>query len=171
MEQPRAPFAAVILAAGKGTRMKSDLHKVLHPIAGRAMLGHLLDSVDALGPAAKVVVVGTGREQVERLAALHHARIAVQEAQLGTGHAVSQAEPLLDGFAGDVLVLYGDVPLVAPATMARMLARLHADDAPAAVVLAFRPTTRCNMAEFWRAPTGSSTRWSSTRMRARPSAP
>ena len=139
MDTPRAPFAAVILAAGKGTRMKSDLHKVLHPLAGRAMLSHLLDSVDALGPAAKVVVVGAGREQVERVGAQHNAGIAVQEAQLGTGHAVAQAEPLLDGFAGDVLVLYGDVPLVTPATMARMLERLHADDAPAAVVLAFRP--------------------------------
>ena len=59
------PLAAVILAAGKGTRMKSDLHKVLHPIAGRPMLGHLLASVDALAPAHKVVVVGSGREQVE----------------------------------------------------------------------------------------------------------
>ena len=64
---PSRPFAAVILAAGKGTRMKSDVHKVLHPIAGRAMLDHLLGVVDGLGPAKKIVVVGSGREQVERL--------------------------------------------------------------------------------------------------------
>ncbi len=139
MDSRPAPFAAVILAAGKGTRMKSDRHKVLHAIAGRPMLGLLLDSVDALHPAAKVVVVGAGREQVEPVAARHDAAIAVQEAQLGTGHAVRQAEPALHGFAGDVLVLYGDVPMVTPATMTRMLERLHGADAPAAVVLGFRP--------------------------------
>ena len=133
------PLAAVILAAGKGTRMKSDRHKVLHPIAGRPMLLHLLASVDALGPARTVIVVGSGREQIEAAVAGRDAVIAVQEPQLGTGHAVQQAEAGLAGFAGDVLILYGDVPLVSTATMARMIARLHAPDAPAAVVLAFRP--------------------------------
>jgi bifunctional UDP-N-acetylglucosamine pyrophosphorylase/glucosamine-1-phosphate N-acetyltransferase len=137
--RPQRPFAAVILAAGKGTRMRSSLHKVLHPIGGRPMLAHLLENVDALGPAAKVVVVGAGREQVEPLATRHGATIAVQAEQLGTGHAVAQAEGLLPGFDGDVLVLYGDVPMVSAATMARMLDRLAAPDAPAAVVLAFRP--------------------------------
>ncbi|WP_380876942.1 bifunctional protein GlmU [Sphingomonas sp. DBB INV C78] len=132
------PFAAVILAAGKGTRMKSDLHKVLHPIAGRPMLSHLLASVDALGPVAKVVVVGAGREQVESQVETEIA-VVVQEPQLGTGHAVQQAEPALLDFDGDVLVLYGDVPLVRPETMARMLDRLDAADAPACVVLGFRP--------------------------------
>ena len=58
--EPRPPFAAVMLAAGKGTRMKSDLHKVLHPVAGRPMIAHLLAELDGLGPAAKVVVVGSG---------------------------------------------------------------------------------------------------------------
>ena len=132
------PFAAVILAAGKGTRMKSDRHKVLHPIAGRPMLEHLLASVDALGPVAKVVVVGSGRDQLEAALA-GRAALAVQEPQLGTGHAVRQAQAALGDFAGDVLILYGDVPLVSTATMARMLARLHAADAPVAVVLGFRP--------------------------------
>ena len=84
-------FAAIILAAGKGTRMKSDTHKVLHPIAGRPMLHHLIASVDALGPKRKVVVVGAGREQLE--AALgEDAQTCLQEPQLGTGHAVQQAE-------------------------------------------------------------------------------
>ena len=130
-------FAAVILAAGKGTRMKSDLHKVLHPIAGRSMLDHLLASVDALGPSRTVLVVGHRREQLEAAVA-GRAAIAVQDPQLGTGHAVQQAEAALADFAGDVLVLYGDVPFVAPKTMRRMLDRLHEADAPPAVVLAFR---------------------------------
>ena len=130
-------FAAVILAAGKGTRMKSDLHKVLHPIAGRAMLHHLMASVDELGPKHTVVVVGSGREQIEAAVA-GRAATALQEPQLGTGHAVQQAQAALHGFEGDVLVLYGDVPFVRPQTMRRMLDRLDEDDAPACVVLAFR---------------------------------
>lgn len=130
-------FAAVILAAGKGTRMKSGLHKVLHPIAGRAMLEHLMASVDEIGPSRTVVVAGHGREQIEAAVGARCA-IALQEPQLGTGHAVQQAEAALAGFAGDVLVLYGDVPFVRAATMRRMLDRLHEDDAPASVVLAFR---------------------------------
>jgi bifunctional UDP-N-acetylglucosamine pyrophosphorylase/glucosamine-1-phosphate N-acetyltransferase len=108
------PFATVILAAGKGTRMKSDLHKVLHPIAGRPMLEHLFASVEALGPARQVVVVGSGREQLEPVVAKHGGQVVVQEPQLGTGHAVQQAEQALAGFDGDVLILYGDTPLVSP---------------------------------------------------------
>src|SRR5687768_18364406 len=88
----RPPFAAVILAAGKGTRMKSDLHKVLHLIAGRPMLLHLLAEIDRLGPAAKIVVVGSERGQVEAAAEGAGVRIAVQEPQLGTAHSVQQAE-------------------------------------------------------------------------------
>ncbi len=131
-------FAAVILAAGKGTRMKSDLHKVLHPIAGRPMLHHLMASVDYLEPAKKVVVVGAGREQLE--AALGDtARTCLQEPQLGTAHAVQQAEKELEGFHGDVLVLYGDVPFVRAETMRTMLDRLHAEDMPKVVVLGFEP--------------------------------
>ncbi|PZP18567.1 MAG: bifunctional UDP-N-acetylglucosamine diphosphorylase/glucosamine-1-phosphate N-acetyltransferase GlmU, partial [Sphingomonas hengshuiensis] len=132
------PLAAIILAAGKGTRMQSDLHKVLHPIAGQPMLMHLMASVDALAPAHQVVIVGAGRDQLA--AALgDRATLAVQEPQLGTGHAVQQAQGPLAGFSGDVLILYGDVPLVRAATMQRMLDRLHADDAPAIVVLGFEP--------------------------------
>ncbi|MFN3943845.1 MAG: bifunctional UDP-N-acetylglucosamine diphosphorylase/glucosamine-1-phosphate N-acetyltransferase GlmU [Allosphingosinicella sp.] len=131
--------AAIVLAAGKGTRMKSDLHKVLHPIAGRPMLAHLLASVAELEPARTVVVVGSGREQVEPVAAGYGARVVVQEPQLGTAHAVQQAEAPLDGFDGDILILYGDTPLVSVATMRAMLARLRADDAPAVVVVASRP--------------------------------
>ena len=131
-------FAAVILAAGKGTRMKSDLHKVLHPIAGRPMLHHLMANVDALAPAKKVVVVGAGRDQIED-AVGDDADTCLQEPQLGTGHAVQQAEKSLEGFKGDVLVLYGDVPFVKGETMQAMLDRLHAEDAPKVVVLGFEP--------------------------------
>lgn len=136
---PTSPIAAVILAAGKGTRMKSDLHKVLHPLAGKPMLLHLVDTVASLSPAQTVVVVGAGREQVEAAVAPHGVATAHQAEQLGTGHAVAQAQDALAGFDGDVLILYGDVPLVGADTMRRMLDRLHADDAPATVVLGFRP--------------------------------
>jgi bifunctional UDP-N-acetylglucosamine pyrophosphorylase/glucosamine-1-phosphate N-acetyltransferase len=135
----RAPFAAVILAAGSGTRMKSDLHKVLHPIAGRPMLLHLIDGIAALAPARTVIVVGAGRDQVEQAVAGSGATIAVQAEQRGTAHAVRMAEAALAGFDVDVVVLYGDTPLVRGETIARMLDRLHADDAPAVVVLASRP--------------------------------
>ncbi len=133
------PVAAIILAAGKGTRMKSDLHKVLHPIAGRPMLLHLIDSVVALAPERTVVVTGAAGEQVEAAVAPLGVATVRQVEQLGTGHAVRQAEAALAGFDGDVLVLYGDVPLISTETMRRMLDRLHGKDAPAAVVLGFRP--------------------------------
>jgi bifunctional UDP-N-acetylglucosamine pyrophosphorylase/glucosamine-1-phosphate N-acetyltransferase len=132
------PIAAIVLAAGKGTRMKSDLHKVLHPIASRPMLMHLMASVDELNPARKVVIVGDKADQLEAALA-GSADLAVQDPQLGTGHAVQQAEGALAGFDGDVLILYGDVPFVPAATMASMIERLNAPDAPAVVVLAFEP--------------------------------
>ncbi|NBC35619.1 bifunctional UDP-N-acetylglucosamine diphosphorylase/glucosamine-1-phosphate N-acetyltransferase GlmU [Novosphingobium sp. FSY-8] len=134
------PLAIIVLAAGKGTRMKSDTHKVLHPIAGRPMLEHLLANAAELTPQAQVVVAGHGRDQLE--AALNgRATIAVQDPQLGTGHAVQMAEKALAEFApdGDVLILYGDVPFVRSATMGAMIARLNAPDAPAVVVLGFEP--------------------------------
>lgn len=132
------PIAAIVLAAGKGTRMKSDLHKVLHPIAGRPMLLHLMASVDELSPAKKVVIVGDKADQLETALA-GSAELAVQDPQLGTGHAVQQGEAALAGFDGDVLILYGDVPFVPAATMQAMIDRLNAPDAPAVVVLAFEP--------------------------------
>jgi len=135
----KRPFAAVILAAGKGTRMKSDLHKVLHPIAGRPMLGHLIATVGALGAARQVVVTGAGREQVEAFVAPLGAEVVTQDPQLGTAHAVQQAQAALAGFDGDILILYGDVPMVRAQTMTRMLERLTDHDQPATVVLGFRP--------------------------------
>ena len=136
---PARPLAAIILAAGKGTRMRSDLHKVLHPLAGQPMMAHLVDTVAALGAERVVVVAGAGREQIEAFAATRGLEVAVQAEQFGTGHAVAQAETALAGFAGDVVVLYGDVPLVSAETVARLVGRLHEADAPVVSVLGFRP--------------------------------
>ena len=130
-------LAVIVLAAGQGTRMKSNLHKVLHPIAGRPMLLHLLASAAELHPARTVVVAGARREQIAAM--LPAATIAVQEEQFGTGHAVLQAKDALAGFDGDVLIMYGDVPLVRADTMRAMIDRLHGADLPAVVVLGFVP--------------------------------
>jgi bifunctional UDP-N-acetylglucosamine pyrophosphorylase/glucosamine-1-phosphate N-acetyltransferase len=133
------PLAAIVLAAGSGTRMKSDLHKVLHPIAGKPMLHHLADTLGALGVERTVVVVGARKEQVAASLADRDIIIAEQTEQLGTGHAVRQAHDALKGFSGDVLILYGDVPLVSAETMQAMVDRLRFGDDPRCVVLGFRP--------------------------------
>ncbi|MFN7174029.1 MAG: bifunctional UDP-N-acetylglucosamine diphosphorylase/glucosamine-1-phosphate N-acetyltransferase GlmU [Thermaurantiacus tibetensis] len=136
MPQPLAP-AIVILAAGKGTRMRSDTHKVLHPVGGRPMLLHLLETAAALAPVRTVVVVGDRAEQVAAVVKPLGCETVVQEPQLGTGHAVLQAEPLLRAHEGPILVLFGDVPLVRAETLAALLAAVSAA-APIAV-LGFRP--------------------------------
>ena len=132
-------FSVVILAAGQGTRMRSDTHKVLHPIASRPLLLHLLDRVDGIGAKRRVVVVGKGRDQVEQALNGRDVTVAHQAEQKGTGHAVLQAKPALDGYDGAVVVLYGDVPFVEAETLRRMLERLDGSDGPGVVVLAFRP--------------------------------
>ena len=132
-------FAVIILAAGQGTRMRSDTHKVLHPIANRPLLLHLLDRVDALGAEKKVVVVGKGREQVEAAIEGHGVTIAVQSEQKGTAHAVQQARKALEGYDGPVIILYGDTPFVETATLRRMLDRLDGESGPGVVVLASSP--------------------------------
>jgi bifunctional UDP-N-acetylglucosamine pyrophosphorylase/glucosamine-1-phosphate N-acetyltransferase len=132
-------FAVIILAAGQGTRMRSDTHKVLHPIAGRGLLLHLLDTVDALGAERRIVVLGKGREQVEAAIAGRGVEIAVQAEQKGTGHAVQQAAEALGDYPGPVVILYGDTPFVESATLERMLDRLEAPDHPGIVVLASSP--------------------------------
>ena len=132
-------FAVVILAAGQGTRMRSDTHKVLHPIANRPLLLHLLDRVDALGAEKRVVVLGKGREQVETAIAARNVTVAIQTEQKGTGHAVAQAAEALEGYDGPVLILYGDTPFVEAETLTRMLDRLDGGDGPGVVVLASTP--------------------------------
>src|ERR1700687_4414577 len=109
----------VILAAATGKRMRSALPKVLHPLAGRPLLSHVIDTARALKPARLVVVIGHGADQVRAAVGAPDVRFVVQEAQLGTGHAVQQALPLLDP-ALRTLVLYGDVPLTKVSTLKRL---------------------------------------------------
>jgi bifunctional UDP-N-acetylglucosamine pyrophosphorylase/glucosamine-1-phosphate N-acetyltransferase len=119
--------------------MRSDTHKVLHPIASRPLLLHLLDRVDALGADKRVVVVGKGREQVETALAGRDVTIAIQAEQKGTGHAVQQAAGALEDYDGTVLILYGDTPFVRAETLRRMIDRLDGDGGPGVVVLASSP--------------------------------
>ncbi len=126
---------AVVLAAGQGTRMKSALPKVLHKIAGRPMVCHLLATVDELNAEKAVVVVGPNMDQVAEAVAPH--AVAVQRKQQGTGDAVKAAREHLRDFKGSVLVLYGDTPLVKKETLQEMI-RLRENGA-AVVVLGFEP--------------------------------
>ncbi len=132
-------FAVIVLAAGQGTRMRSDTHKVLHPIAGKPMLLHLLDTVAGMGAARQVVVVGKGREQLEIALGGRGVKTALQAEQKGTAHAVQMAQGALDGFDGSVLILYADTPFVTAETLQRMLARLSEADDPGVVVMASSP--------------------------------
>src|SRR5499427_5759283 len=117
MTAPLPPLAMVIIAAGKGTRMRSPLAKVLHPLAGRPLLAHVLDVAVALAPQQLVVVVGHQAEAVRQVCEPYDVTCVLQEPQLGTGHAVAQTEPILADFQGDVVVLYGDVPLLQASTL------------------------------------------------------
>ncbi|RVT83504.1 bifunctional UDP-N-acetylglucosamine diphosphorylase/glucosamine-1-phosphate N-acetyltransferase GlmU [Rhodobacteraceae bacterium CCMM004] len=115
--------ALIILAAGKGTRMASDLPKVLHEIGGAPLLVHAMASGQVLSPARTVVVAGHGAEAVEAAALRHDsaAEVVRQTEQKGTAHAVAQARPALADYQGDALVLYGDTPLIRPETLERMM--------------------------------------------------
>lgn len=112
-------IAAIVLAAGMGTRMKSDLPKVMHKIAGRPMITHVLSSVGELSPDLVVVVVGPHMDSVRQT--VKPAITAVQEKPLGTGHAIASALEDLKDFGGDVLILFGADPLIRPDTMQRLL--------------------------------------------------
>ncbi|WP_339904277.1 bifunctional UDP-N-acetylglucosamine diphosphorylase/glucosamine-1-phosphate N-acetyltransferase GlmU [Pseudomonas guineae] len=112
----------VILAAGQGTRMRSALPKVLHPIAGKSMLAHVIDTARQLDPQGIHVVIGHGAERVREQLAADDLNFVLQTEQLGTGHAVAQALPALT--AERVLILYGDVPLIEIGTLERLLQRV-----------------------------------------------
>jgi bifunctional UDP-N-acetylglucosamine pyrophosphorylase/glucosamine-1-phosphate N-acetyltransferase len=127
---------AVILAAGKGTRMKSDLAKVLHPIGGRPLLQFVLDACEPLHLDETVVIVGHQAEQVSELSSANGASTALQAEQLGTGHAVDQARARLAGRAGQVLVLCGDVPLLTTETIRSLLERTEETGSAATVLTA-----------------------------------
>ena len=128
--------AAIVLAAGRGKRMKSAVPKVLHPLAGRPMIGHLLETLEGLAVERTVVVVGKGMKAVVEAVAPH--RCVVQEPPLGTAHAVLAARQALKGFAGDILVVYGGDPLIGRATFRRLLKARRARTGPAVAVLGFR---------------------------------
>lgn len=117
------PVAVIVLAAGQGTRMNSELPKVLHPLASAPLLAHALATARALEPERTILVTGHGGDAVAAAArAIDPAiRVVRQDEQLGTAHAVRQAEPELAGFDGDVIVLYADTPLVRPETLQAML--------------------------------------------------
>jgi bifunctional UDP-N-acetylglucosamine pyrophosphorylase/glucosamine-1-phosphate N-acetyltransferase len=115
-----APLTTIILAAGKGTRMKSDLPKVLHPLAGKPMISHVLDTAGQLSPERICVVYGHGGEALPQSLDRGDLVWVLQEPQLGTGHAVQQAVPHLD-MAGVCLILYGDVPLIRSETLQEMV--------------------------------------------------
>lgn len=115
--------AVIILAAGQGTRMQSDLPKVLHPLGAAPLLAHALTAARTLEPARMVVVAGHGGDQVRQMVEgfAPEAEVVLQEPQLGTGHAVAQALPALAGFEGRVVVIYGDTPFLRAETLASMI--------------------------------------------------
>src|SRR5256885_1518916 len=116
--------AGIVLAAGMGTRMRSDRPKVLHEVAGLPMIGHVIAALAPLAPKLTAIVIGPDMEQVA--AAVKPHPTAVQAERRGTAHAVAQARKLVDGFTGDVVVLYGDVPLIRTETIERLVAARHA---------------------------------------------
>lgn len=122
IQRKQQGVAAVILAAGKGTRMKSDLVKVLHPICGKPMVWYVVDLARTLGAEKTVVVVGHQASTVREAMGGEDLTYALQEEQLGSAHAVLQAADALDGFDGDVLILCGDVPLLLSSTIEALLA-------------------------------------------------
>ena len=128
-----ANLTAVILAAGKGTRMKSKLPKVLHKVGGHPMLEHVMDAAEAAGCRDNVVVIGHGAELVRELVG-SRARIALQAEQLGTGHAVLQAADTLKDFSGTVMILCGDTPLLEAEELQKFYAE-HVKSGAAATVM------------------------------------
>lgn len=138
MSQVMSEFTSLILAAGKGTRMKSELPKVLHKVSGKPMLLRVLDVAEQAGASASVAVVGFGADQVREVLG-SRARIAIQAEQLGTGHAVLQAESLLSDCSGTIMVLCGDTPLLRTTTLQSLLAAHQQAQAEATVLTTIMP--------------------------------
>lgn len=132
-------LTAIILAAGEGTRMKSDMPKVLHKIAGRPMLMYVIEAARSAGAGRCIVVVGHKACQVKSYLSELGVEFAVQSSQLGTGHAVMQAQPLLEEYSGDVLVLCGDTPLITGETLKCLIDYHRANDLAATVLAARLP--------------------------------
>lgn len=120
MTKSASSLAIIILAAGKGTRMNSSLPKVLHRLEGRPLIDHVLQTAQQLNPAQIVLVVGYQADLVRQSAGPNYL-YSEQTEQLGTGHAVAQAEPLLKDHSGNILILYGDMPLLTLSTLYRLI--------------------------------------------------
>ena len=134
-------LAVVILAAGQGRRMKSKLPKVLHPLGGQPMIQYVLDTAIALDPSRVVMVVGQEAEQLQ--ATLDQNIIFVEQAQrMGTGHAVMQAQAVLDDSSYDVLVLYGDMPLLQPETLNALRQSYQGGNSPLAMLVVANDDSR-----------------------------
>jgi UDP-N-acetylglucosamine diphosphorylase/glucosamine-1-phosphate N-acetyltransferase len=129
-----SPLSALILAAGKGTRMRSDLAKVLHPLCGRPLLAYVLDSARAVGADRIVVIVGYQADRVREQFAAERVVFVEQREQLGTGHAVLQAREAFREVDGPVLILCGDVPLLRTSTLAALIADHNAHQAAVTVM-------------------------------------
>jgi bifunctional UDP-N-acetylglucosamine pyrophosphorylase/glucosamine-1-phosphate N-acetyltransferase len=130
------PIMAVILAAGKGKRMKSDIPKVLHKLAGKPMVEYVVETAKKLGVEKIILVVGHKREKTQKLLKHLDVEFVIQEEQLGTGHAVMQAKDHLVNFDGDILVLCGDMPLLRSDTVRRLLEEHRRKKAVATVLTA-----------------------------------
>ena len=150
-----ADIALIVLAAGKGTRMKSALPKVLHQAAGRSLLGHVLAAAAGLSPKRAVVVVGPDMDAVgvEAQSYFPGCNIAVQQERKGTAHAVSMAKDSLAGFSGTVLVLYADVPLIQTVSIKSLAAKVDADTA--AAVLGFEALDPHGYGRLFKTKSGS----------------
>lgn len=127
---------AIVLAAGQGTRMKSELYKVLHPVCGKPMVGHVIDNIQNLGAHRIVTIVGHGAEKVEETLG-SASEYALQTEQLGTAHAVQQAEALLGDVEGTTIVVCGDTPLIRSTTMEKLIEHHQQIDAKATILTAF----------------------------------
>jgi bifunctional UDP-N-acetylglucosamine pyrophosphorylase/glucosamine-1-phosphate N-acetyltransferase len=155
-------LAVVVLAAGQGTRFKSTRPKVLHEVAGRSMLDHVLDAAATLAPERIVVVLGPDMAAVAEAVRARggNLHIAIQERRLGTGDAVAGARPALEGYldpddSGDILVAFGDTPLLTAETLQAMAAARRAPDAPELLCVAFRPADPAHYGRVVRGPDGA----------------
>jgi UDP-N-acetylglucosamine diphosphorylase/glucosamine-1-phosphate N-acetyltransferase len=152
--QQQEDLAVIILAAGKGTRMQSPLAKVLLPLAGHPLLHYVLELSSQLDPARTIVVVGHQADQVKEAFADRGVEFVVQDEQLGTGHAAKQAKSKLQNFEGQALVLCGDMPLIRPDTLQKMINE-HKDSGARCTVLTLKSNEVHDFGRIIRDPDGS----------------
>lgn len=151
---PGQKLAVVILAAGKGTRMQSGRAKVLHLLASRPLLIHVLDTVSALNPERVLVVVGCQAGEVQKACEERPVEFVQQAERLGTGHAVQQAQAALEDFEGEVLILCGDMPLIRSATLQALL-RKHHESGAQCTLLSLKTNEKKDFGRVVRGPEGA----------------